>query len=114
MLLRAQSYGTKNRVEFQGEDENIHLKAADIPMPNYLAKQDDIDMFGDYMVTIIQRIVCTHCHHFKEHYSDVVQWHIEHEYTAESKMKSETVIYFLGPHSSFVKKILNVKNKWNV
>ncbi len=40
---------------------------------------------------IIGRILVTHQPHFVEHYRDVATWHIDHEYTEQSKMKSEMV-----------------------
>ena len=77
------------------------FKSADFPTPEEVdriplqcllpTKTDEKEMRSE-MVIQVERILCTEIEAFEE-VKDDVQWHISHEFSKESRMKSETVSY---------------------
>ena len=91
MHLWANAFAAVNRVNPQGlDDNNICLRASSIPLSAYLPNISDSDMLKERMTCIVSRILVTHLDFFKE-YSDVVVWHIPHEYSQEMTEKSTIV-----------------------
>lgn len=93
MFLWANAYAALNRVDRSSlEDNKLRLRCADIPLTAYLPSPDDLDLIRLRMETLTSRILCQHIPHFRDYYGDVVDWHIEHQYSAQARLKSKTVI----------------------
>ncbi len=56
------------------------------------SKLDDAALARNIAI-LLSRLLATHVPFFKHAFSDVVTWHIEHEYTTEMSQKSEVVSY---------------------
>ena len=97
MLLWANAYAAKNRVEPKGLEGLAHqLEAKDIPLLCYLPSQEDSEVLQHSMTTLVSRILVKHVPHFQQYYKDVVTWHIPHPHSEESAMKSTLVeSYFI-------------------
>ena len=92
MLLWANAFAAQNRVDPDNMD-GLHqcLAAKDIPMMKYLCSRDDGEMLRERLHAIVSRVLVKYLPHFKENYSDCVIWHIPHQYSEESKVKSKLV-----------------------
>ena len=92
VILCANAYAVKNRVSFRNLDGFTNtIKAKDIPLYAFLPNQDDYDALRIRMETLVARILTKHVGCFKK-YAHLVNHHVEHEYSHESRMKSETVM----------------------
>ena len=92
MLLWANAYVVKNRVDPKGLDDNdVHLNASDIPLQSYFHNTEDEEMLRLRMETIVSRILVNNIPHFKQVYQDTVLWHIPHRHQETSWKKSELV-----------------------
>lgn len=90
MLLWANGYAAKNRVAVFDDKDTVTLQAKQVPLYSYFPAPDDIQTLQERLNAIVGRILFNHIPHFSS-YKDVVRWHIPHEYSAESAMKTETV-----------------------
>lgn len=54
------------------------------------SKEDDAALSKN-VATLLSRLLATHIPFFKHTCSDVVTWHIEHEYTTEMSQKSDVI-----------------------
>ena len=91
MLLWANAYAAKNRVDSQILDNNNNsIMAKDIPISTYLPMDSDIHMLYLRMTTIVSRILVKHIPYFKDFHDDVL-WHIQHCYSEEMLKKSDVV-----------------------
>lgn len=55
------------------------------------SKEADDLLLTDHLAMLICRIIVANMPYFSFAFSDVVQWHLEHEYYKEMSMKSEAV-----------------------
>ena len=92
MHLWANAYAAKNRMQPRRETALDHtLQAKDIPLASYFPNKEDEDMLQMRMETMVSHILVRHVPHFRQHYKDVVTWHIPHRYSKESAVKSTLV-----------------------
>jgi len=89
MLLWANAYAVRNRIEVTEVTSRATLKAIDIPVTAFLPSTDDYKCLKQRMLTIVTRILAHHLPFFCKH--SVVTHHIPHQYSAESAVKSEVV-----------------------
>ena len=48
-------------------------------------------LIHDEFAILLARMLCSHMTYFKETFADVIDWHIQHRYSAEMSTKSEVV-----------------------
>lgn len=91
MILWANAYAVKNRIQEDLQYPQLTVHARDLPMSTYFHTSEDILTLKDRMVVLVSRILVKHVPHFTKYYRDVVQWHIKHKYSEQMKVKNETV-----------------------
>ena len=92
MHLWANAFAAINRVDPIGLDDNeLTLKATEIPISSFLHNKDDESMLRTRMSSIIGRVLVTHLKYFRDNYEDVVTWHIPHAHSEEMAEKSTIV-----------------------
>ena len=92
MLLWANSYAARNRVTVDIPDViGSTIPALEIPVSSFFPSIDDTSFLRHRMSVIISRIIVEHVPFFSD-ISHLVDWHIEHQYSDESSLKTELVI----------------------
>lgn len=58
---------------------------------NLLPTKQSDDILADHLAMLISRIIVSNIPFFSFAFSDVVEWHLDHEYYREMSMKSDVV-----------------------
>ena len=91
MLLWANAFAVQSRVTYGPTLSTTTLQARDIPLTVYLPNTDDYTFLRQRMVSIVSRILHHHITFFGQHCSASVVYHIPHQFTDKSALKSELV-----------------------
>jgi len=89
MLLWANAYAARNRIDCDEATSRATLKALDIPVTAFLPSADDYDCLKERMLTVVARVLGHHIQFFRQH--SAITYHVPHKYSAESARKSELV-----------------------
>ena len=89
------SYAVKDRVDSSKLSDNHPRLAPSIEdvVSKVLPTEEDDEIIHDNFAVLVARMLCTHMTFFQTSYADVVDWHIEHEFSHEMSCKSEVVSY---------------------
>ena len=88
-----QSYAMRDRVDcsnLSDDPPNSTPTVKDV-ISNILPTEEDDAIIHDEFAILVARILCKHMTFFQDSYADVVDWHIEHEFSQEMCRKSEVV-----------------------
>ena len=90
MLLWANAFAVQSRVPY-GPTLSTTLKARDIPLTVYLPNTDDYTFLRQRIVSTVLHILHHHIAFFGQHCLSSVVYHIPHQFTDKSALKSELV-----------------------
>jgi hypothetical protein len=93
MLLWANAFAARNRVQNCVTSSRATVKAVNLPITAFLPTHDDYCFLRERMVTMISRILVHHVDYFRRHCSTSVVYHVPHQFSHESSMKSELVLH---------------------
>ena len=86
-----QSYAVKDRVNLACESDSTPVPPNTPDLMSLLPCSRDVSELKHLFEIHVSRIVVEHIPFMKAAFSDVVDWHIEHEYYAEMGRKSDVV-----------------------
>lgn len=97
MMIWAMAFAYIHRVPYPGplRDPVPLTDPASLNLECFLPSDYDFQQLEERMVQMVARILCIHLAHFREEYSDNIQWHIPHGHSEESKLPSDVVIMLL-------------------
>ena len=91
MFKASNAFVTKNRVQNVDNNSTGPLRTCEeLGLAPVLLDEKDLSVLRQYMCKIVGRCL-RYFVHFQQHYSQCIQWHIEHKHTAKCSEKSEIV-----------------------
>ena len=86
-----QSYAVRDRINLTNVSDSPPLPSNDPDLLSLLPSSNDITTIQHLFEIHVARIVIEHIPFMKSAFSDVVDWHIHHEYYEEMETKSDIV-----------------------
>ena len=90
------SYAVRDRVDCSNlaDDPPSTTPTARDVISKVLPTDEDDTIIHDEFAILVARILCKHMTFFESSYADVVDWHIEHQFSKEMSQKSDVVSIF--------------------